>query len=163
MLTEQDRKLKEYLIFFGMRTGAYWLSWTLLSLISAAYISFSITSLSYMMQWDCILNLPFPILFIYFFLTSIGMNTLGFLLSSISTNSKTGYTISYSFLLISFVYQVFLTTPQSILMFYGEGDSFKIFRLMGTLFNYYIGFNYVKIWSDMMFIAGSHFDPLIKA
>lgn len=145
-----------------MKNGAFWLSWWLISLTASLYIASSLTLLSNLARWKAITNIPSPIFFAYIFLSTIGMNTLGFLLSTVSRSTETGFSISYSVLLLSFVFQVFLTNPVSILVFYGEGPLFSTFRFIESIVCFYPGYNYVKLWSDLINISGSHFDPNLK-
>lgn len=78
------------------------------------------------------------------------------LISSISPNSKAGYNIAYSFILVSYVFQGFLTDPASIEFLYADRSDLKLLIWMRYFFEYYVGYNYIKLWSDFYYIAGSH-------
>jgi ABC-2 family transporter protein len=104
MLYEKDKKLKEFMIAYGMKCGSYWLSWIVVSIVMNVYVAVTIVSLAKMVGWEVFKNVPYVLMLNFYMSTSFGMNTLGFFLSSICTSRKSGYTVSYAFLLISFVF-----------------------------------------------------------
>jgi hypothetical protein len=147
MLNEKDRKLKSYMVSAGMQPGAYWLSWTLFAVALNTYITVVITGIcKYGLRIELFENVPIALFLMFFFSCALGQTALGFLLTALCTNKKTGLTVAYAFLLASFVFQVFLTNPNSMLLLFGTQVPVLVFFV--KIFVFYPGFNYVKIWAD---------------
>lgn len=130
-----------------MRPGAYWLSWTLFAVALNTYITVVITCIcKYVITIELFQNVPIGLFLAFFFSCALGQTALGFLLTALCTNKKTGLTVAYAFLLASFVFQVFLTNPNSMLLLFGTQVPVLVFFV--KIFVFYPGFNYVKIWAD---------------
>lgn len=155
ILKEKEKKLKEFLIFSGMKNGSYWLSWISIMIICSFYNTGITIASGYIMKWEVFLNIPIPILFTYFFLSNFSMLSLGLLLVAVSPSSKAGYNIAYTFVLLNFVFQAFLVDPCSMEFIYAERPM-KVLIWMRYIFEYYVGYNYIKLWSDISYISGPH-------
>jgi ABC-type Na+ transport system ATPase subunit NatA len=156
ILNEKDKKLKEYLIFSGMKNVSYWASWMSISISMSLYISISMVTLGTLVGWELFQNIPARYMLGYYFFSSFGMFSLGFLLAALCTNAKSGYSVAYSFLLISFVFQCFLTDPTAMEFLYIKNTRHVVITWMRLIFEYYPGFNYIKIWSDFVYIGDKH-------
>ena len=77
------------------------------------------------------------------------------MISSLVNSGESGQTIAYTVLLISFVFQGFMNDPNSINYFYTDG---LLAQILLTILNFYPGFNYTKIYCDLVFYSGSRFD-----
>lgn len=114
--------------------------------------------MGYLLGWELFKNIPFSLLFVYFFSSNFSMLSLGILLTTLSPNAQAGYTLAYSFVLVSFVFQGFLTDPTVLEFLYAERSNNHIMEWVRFIFEYYVGFNFVKIWSDLVYIGDFHFE-----
>lgn len=93
------------------------------------------------------LNAPLSVLFPFLFMASFVFNSLALLVSSLAQRDKSSYVVAYTFLLVGFVLQVFLANPNSLNAFYRAHWFFTCLR---QVLEFYPGFNYTKIWSDIV-------------
>jgi hypothetical protein len=87
----------------------------------------------------------------------MAMNTIGFMIATICSDSKNGYTTSYGFLLMAVVMELFLTGVNVIYYLYREDHNVFII-LVRKIFALYPPFHYSKIFGDIAFMTNQHFD-----
>lgn len=79
MLTEKDRRLKEQMIAYGMKSTSYWLSWILFTLIMNIYLTLIICiTCRFILQVELFQNTYFWLFCSFFFFSAVGMTSLGF-------------------------------------------------------------------------------------
>ena len=81
---------------------------------------------------------------------------IGFLISSICSDSATGYSVAYGFLLMAIVVEFFLTNNFFIYYLYRDDADFFV-TLMKNLFVSYPAYHYSKIYGDISFKSGKHY------
>ena len=130
----------------------------LMTIIKSLYIATIETSMGYLAGWKLFDNLPPVLIFAWVFFASQAMYALAFLVSSCVSDAKTGYSVAYGLLLISFVFQVFFTDPNAISFLFVDNDQYVAIKWLRRIFSFYPGFNFVHLWSCFVGIAGVHFD-----
>jgi hypothetical protein len=144
-------------MIIGLNNIPFWLSW-LITGIFLAFLSSAIMVLTGIIcQFDVFINCPIPITFMLFFLFNITMQILAFFLSTILKSQKSAYTVSYGFILIGLVMEIFLTNYAIILYLYSK-DLPKWVGIIKFIFELYPPFNFSKAYSDIANKAASHFD-----
>ena len=139
----------------GFSTSNHILSWTIHALFLSLLFSLSNIILIKFLQNILIDNVFIMFWFFYFFITAFSMNVLSILINSVVSTGQASYTVAYGFLLFTFVFQGFLCGPDSINFFYSD---WTLSSILLVFFNFYPGYNYVKIYSDLVFFSGSKFD-----
>ena len=138
---------------------SYISSYLIMSIIFSLYNAITISVLGlHVFKFKLFENLGFELLLLYFLCSNFVFNSLAFLIVAVCAKAETGNSLSYSFLLIAFVFQVFLTDPTAMEFLYIDTPGYEVIKLMRWLFCKYPGFNYVKIWADFVAVSGSHMD-----
>ena len=71
-------------------------------------------------------------------------------------NSKTGYSVSYGFLLLAIVMELFFTSPMLIKYIHQKSDSVYQ-KIVLKLFGIYPAFHYSKIYNDIAESSTKHY------
>jgi ABC-type glutathione transport system ATPase component len=154
-MSEKTKGIKLFMTVSGLPVSVHVLSWTILNITISAYFSFFFYLLAYAAKFRIFMNVPGPLWMGYFFISSFASNSLAMLISSVASKDKTGYSLAYFFLMFSFVFQVFMTNPNSTGVFYRKRWLLQVVR---TIFEFYPGYNYIKIWNDIVHFSGTFFD-----
>jgi hypothetical protein len=105
MLYEKKLYLKQQMLSINLPLTSYLTSYIIMSFFFSLYNSICITSLGlYIFSFKLFTNLSFNLIFWYFFSCNFAFNGLAFLIVALSDKAETGYSLSYSFLLIAFVF-----------------------------------------------------------
>jgi ABC-type Na+ transport system ATPase subunit NatA len=155
LMTEKSKGIKLFMTVAGLPTSVHVLSWAILNIAISIYFSAVCVGLAYLFQFRVFVQVPPSLWYLYFFLTSFASNSLALLISSFASKDKTGFSLAYIFLMFSFVFQVFMTNPNSTSIFYSKQWLLKVLR---RIFEFYPGFNYIKIWNDIIHFSGTYFD-----
>lgn len=78
------------------------------------------------------------------------------MISTICPNTKTGYSVSYGFLLLAIVMELFFTSPMLIKYIHQHSEAFY-HKLVLFLFGIYPAFHYSKIYNDIAESSTKHF------
>lgn len=155
---EKDKGIKLFMISAGMKSGEYWLGWLIINSTLSLYISLSICLICIVLQVRLFLMVPFIYMFCLFFMSTFGMNSIAYLINTLSYSKSLRQASSYGFLLISFFFQIFFSTPNSTNIFYSQNyHSFWIGFLREAL-RWYPGYNYTKLLADYVKVSGNAFD-----
>ena len=155
---EKDKGIKMYLVGAGMKSGAYWTSWHVVNLCLSSFIALSITLTCRLFNVKLFTLIPFELMFLVFFASAFGMNSIGYLINSLCASKELRQAASYGFLLISFFFQIFFSAPNSCNIFYSENFLSAYIKILKIVLVRYPGFNYTKIFADYVHVSGSFFD-----
>ena len=155
---EKDKGIKLFMISAGMKSGEYWLGWLIVNAFLSMYISLSICIICMLLRVRLFVMVPFIYMMVLFFLSTFGMNSIAYLINTLSYSKSLRQASSYGFLLISFFFQIFFSTPNSTNVFYSQNyHSFSISVLRYVL-RWYPGYNYTKLMADYVKVSGNAFD-----
>ena len=154
LIEEKVKGLKLYLTVSGLSTFSYLLAWSIYNFFLAIVFSFLNCIVILWTDAGLVNNVHLLFWFIYFFVCVFVMNVFAIFISSIANNGASGYMYAYGFLLFSFVFQSLLNNPSSMNIFYSGKKVATIFRFF---FEFYPGYNFIKIYSDLVFFSGSYF------
>lgn len=90
------------------------------------------------------------------------MQTLAFWLTSMCSSLSMGYTVSYSFLLISIILEYFLSNPYICYLVYMKNPPFWL-TYVKILFQAVPAYNYSLIFGGIVVKSGRHFDLMTKS
>ena len=155
MMGEKSKGIKLYMTVSGLRPYIGILSWTLYNLMISFYFSAAVCIIALVFGFTFFNNVPFILWFIYFFIIGFAGNLLALFISVIANANKAGFSLAYAFLMFSFVFQVGMTNPNSAHPYY-QSDTFL--RKIRFIYEFYPGFNYIKIWMDLVYFSGVYFD-----
>lgn len=102
----------------GVSTLAHVLSWTVVALVQALFLAGSSFAALYLFQFKFVNNV-FPWFWVlYLFAVGFSTNVFAMLITSVLSPLRSSFLVSYFVLLFGFVFQVFLTNPNTISMFF---------------------------------------------
>lgn len=116
-----------------------------------------ITLLGCLFQFPFFLDTPFLLLLLLFFSFTLSMQFVAMLIAVLSPNQKTGNSVAYGFLLLSWVIQIILS---NVLLQYGlyKQDIASWLVVVRRVLTLYPPFNFCKIWTDISQYSGCHWD-----
>jgi hypothetical protein len=119
----------------GLKSSSFWASWFITGFFLSTVATLMQILIGIICNFEFFINTPFMykcilinrILFIIFFTCSICMIIMAFMLSTIISSQRVGYSISFLFLLVSIILQLFLSEIYIVYMiFYPENMSFWV-------------------------------------
>lgn len=117
-MKEKSTQLKLYLTISGTSTLAHVLSWSLVALIQSLFLSVASFLALLFFRFPLVVNV-FPWFWIfYLFIIGFSTNVFAMLITSLVSPTRNSFIISYFVLLFGFVFQVFLTNPNTISLFF---------------------------------------------
>lgn len=154
IVSEKARGLKLYLTISGFPTLVHLSSWTILNAVLSLYMSLMLFICGHLSGFHIFRKTPAILWISFFFTTSFAINSMCLLINSIAQKNKTGLTFAYSFLMFGFIFQVFMTNPNSVNIIYHQHWFLQYFR---KVIEFYPGYNFAKIYSDIVFFSGTIF------
>ena len=136
-----------------MNRMSWLITCTFYNLISAL----SITIFGLIFQYRYFLDTPFIILLFLFFSLGFAFNSISFLLSIVCKDVKVSNTVTYAFLLLSFVLQLLLSNIILVYQLYGDNVPAWVV-IVKYLLTLYPPFNFAKAFGDIAQFSGNHFD-----
>jgi hypothetical protein len=118
LLKEKSTQLKLYLTISGTSTLSHVLSWSIVAFIQSLFLACTCYLALYIFHFDFINNVFSWLWILYLFLIGFSTNIFALLITSMLTPTRNSFVISYFVLLLGFVFQVFLTNPNTISLFY---------------------------------------------
>ena len=154
VVREKQAKLRKSLLIIGMTNLSFWTSWLLISVILSFAINLIFFALVYSLQWELFRNTPFPIMFVLFFLITIDLQLLAFLMSTILNNVKTAYASAFCFIIVAMVIEFIFTSPFIYQIIFAENINFGviIFKVFLYLFCPY---SFAKAYLEIATIAST--------
>ena len=154
VVREKQSKLRKSLLIIGMTNLSFWTSWLLISIILSLFVNLIFFAFVYILQWELFLNTPFPIMFVLFFLITIDLQLLAFIMSTILNNVKTAYASAFCFIIVAMVIEFIFTSPFIYQIIFAENISFGviIFKVFLYLFCPY---SFAKAYLEIATIASS--------
>ena len=148
LVREKDLRLRTGLAVMGMRPRAYWFSWFLIGLGLNLLSIHVLIGMGYIIGFDFFTKTPYLILIMLFGGFGVAMQFLAFLLSTLIGSLKTAYTISYAFLLLGLVLQLFMTNVYLLYLLYLDLIPGWI-SWVRFLLPFYPPFNFSKAFGDI--------------
>jgi len=145
------------LLIIGLGNCPFWISWLITGLVFAFLSSFVMVLTGLLFQFDVFLKSPYLITFSLFFLFNITMQFMAFFLCTILKSQQSAYTVSYGFILIGLVMEIFLSNYIIIYYLYSIDLPWWV-DIIKIVFGLYPPFNFSKAYSDIAVKAASHFD-----
>ena len=154
VVKEKQTKLRKSLLIIGMTNISFWTSWLLISIIFSLVVNIIFFIFVNILQWELFLNVPFPIMFTLFFLITIDLQLLAFIMSTILTNVKTAYAAAFCFIIVAMVIEFIFTVPFIYQIIYAENINFgvHIFKIFLYLFCPY---SFAKAYLEISTIAST--------
>jgi hypothetical protein len=115
-------------------------------------------ALSYSVGFDMFRNTPWSAFLAMFFTFGFSINSIGFFLAAVSPSIKSGYTVAYSFILLCFVVNGIATVPMASYAFYIKNIHSEVLKIVIKLLEFYPGFEFSKMWTDISSVAADHYD-----
>ena len=156
IIREKDTKLRKSLLIIGLNNTSFWLSWFITGVIFSFIITILLIILGYIFQYQVFMHTPFLINFMLYFLFSISMVIFAFFLSTILKTLKSGYTVSYSFILIGLVMEAVMSDYLVIYSLYNIDLPWWVSPILFIL-NLYPPFNFSKAFDDIATKAAPKF------
>jgi hypothetical protein len=122
---EKEKRLRQGLIVVGVGHFTDYVSWLVICVIYSLIIPCVLIFTSYACSFDVFQNTPFLILFITYFLFTLSMCFLSFLIYTMIDTAKSANTASYAFLLVGIVLQMFLSQYELLYYIYDETNSWS--------------------------------------
>ena len=154
VVREKQAKLRKSLLIIGMTNISFWTSWFLISVILSLVINLIFFAFVYILQWELFINTPFPIMFVLFFLITIDLQLLAFLMSTLLNNVKTAYASAFCFIIVAMVIEFIFTVPFIYQIIFAENVNFgvTIFKVFLYLFCPY---SFAKAYNEIATIAST--------
>ena len=154
VVREKQAKLRKSLLIIGMTNISFWTSWFLISVILSFVINLIFFAFVYILQWELFINTPFPIMFVLFFLITIDLQLLAFLMSTLLNNVKTAYASAFCFIIVAMVIEFIFTVPFIYQIIFAENVNFgvTIFKVFLYLFCPY---SFAKAYNEIATIAST--------
>jgi len=118
ILREKEKRLRMGMSVMGMTHYAYWSSWFINSIIINVIMQLVLIMSGIFLDFDFFVKAPIPISFSILFGFGMSMQAIAYFISTISSDSKGGYTIAYGFLLLAIVMELFLSSGWLIYFLY---------------------------------------------
>lgn len=118
LLKEKSSQLKLYLTISGVGTLSHVLSWSFVALIQSLFLALTSFAALFFFQFKFVNNVFAWFWIFYLFAIGFSTNIFAMLITSVLSPSRNSFIISYFVLLFGFVFQVFLTNPNTISLFY---------------------------------------------
>lgn len=157
IIREKDAKLRKSLLIIGLNNGSFWFSWFVTAIIFCFLTTILLIITGLIFGYQVFYHTPFFINFFLYFFFSLSMVLLAFFLSTILKTLKSGYTVSYSFILIGLVIQAVLSDYLVIYSLYNV-DLPGWIRIIIFILNLYPPFNFSKAFDDIATKAAPRFD-----
>lgn len=157
IVSEKEKRLRQYLNIVGVSHKSYWISWALTSVIFSLLMALSLTLFGIIFTFHLFLDTPFFLLYIVFFVFTLSMQFVSYFIAILVPTLKLSNTVSYSFLLFAWVIEMLLSNVSLIYQLYNDDNATWViwFRRFLTL---YPPFNFSKVYGDISQKSGYHFD-----
>lgn len=157
MVREKDLNLRKSLIIIGLNDCSFWLSWIISGVIFSIIMTSLFILISWLLQYQFIINTDISIIFILFFLFTVSMVFFAILLSTLISRMKMAYTVSYSIFLVGMVMEVIFRDADIVYALYTKKLPTWI-KVVLVLLQLYPPFNFSKAFDDIALVASSRYD-----
>eukprot|EP00357_Protocruzia_adherens_P001361 CAMPEP_0115019368 /NCGR_PEP_ID=MMETSP0216-20121206/29400_1 /TAXON_ID=223996 /ORGANISM="Protocruzia adherens, Strain Boccale" /LENGTH=942 /DNA_ID=CAMNT_0002390821 /DNA_START=13 /DNA_END=2841 /DNA_ORIENTATION=- len=157
MVREKEMRLRQGLTVMGMTQTAYWLSWACTAICWALVVSVVLILSGMACEFDFFLKTPFMILLALFFFFALAMLMFAFFMVTLIATLKAAYTMSYAFILLGLVLQIFLSKA-AIVQFLYVASLPRWVTVVRTILSFYPPFNFSKIFGDISIKSSNHWD-----
>ena len=154
VVREKQTKLRKSLLIIGMTNLSFWTSWLLISVIFSFVLNLLFFALVYALQWELFFNTPFPIMFGLFFLVTVDLQLIAFIMSTILTNVKTAYASAFCFIIAAIVINFIFLNPFIYQTIYAEGVGVAANLYKGVLL-LFCPYSFSKAYLEIATIAST--------
>lgn len=152
MVSEKVRGIKLHLKLAGLTTTVNLLSWILFYALTSAYCSLSIYVSGRLCGFPIFSNVPASFWLFFLSVSAFSTASLASLVSALAPSDKSGFLVAHLFLMGGLVFQLFMGNVGAVSIIYHQKPLFKVLR---SVLEFYPGFNYSKIFADLVHFAGS--------
>ena len=154
VVREKQSKLRKSLLIIGMTNLSFWTSWILISIILSITINLIFFGLVYSLQWELFINTPFPIMFILFFLITLDLQFIAFIMSTILSNVKTAYASAFCFIIVAMVIEFVFSNAFIYQTIYDQDAGIEV--ILYKIFLYlFCPYSFAKAFLEIARIASS--------
>ena len=154
VVREKQTKLRKSLLIIGMTNLSFWTSWLIISIIFSFFLILLFFAVVYALRWELFVNTPFPIMFGLFFIITIDLQLIAFIMSTLIKNVKTAYASAFCFIIVAMVINFIFLNPfiYQTLFTEGVGVGTKIFKVFLYIFCPY---SFSKAYLEIASIAST--------
>ena len=159
IVREKELKLRKSLLIIGLTNSAFWSSWMIVITLFSFVLTLIFMTCCYTMGWELFYNTPFPIEFMLFFIFTLDLQYMAFLMCTIVNSVKTAYASAFCLILITGVTEGIFMFPFMYEILYKEDIEWTgyIFRIFLNLFCPY---SHAKIYLEIATIASTNLDAV---
>ena len=157
VVKEKQTKLRKSLLIIGMTNLSFWTSWLLIAIILSIGLNLLFFALVYALQWELFINTPFPIMFTLFFLITIDLQLIAFIMSTILNNVKTAYASAFGFIIAAMVIEFVFTNPLIYQTIFAEEVGVEVYLYKVFLY-LFCPYSFAKAYLEIASIASSKLD-----
>ena len=154
VVREKQSKLRKSLLIIGMTNLSFWTSWLIISVVFSFVLILLFFALVYALRWELFINTPFPIMFGLFFIITIDLQLIAFIMSTILTNVKTAYASAFCFIIVAMVINFIFLNPFIYQTIYAEGVGFAA-NLYKAVLLLFCPYSFSKAYLEIASIAST--------
>ena len=154
VVREKQSKLRKSLLIIGMTNLSFWTSWLIISVVFSFVLILLFFALVYALRWELFVNTPFPIMFGLFFIITIDLQLIAFIMSTILTNVKTAYASAFCFIIVAMVINFIFLNPFIYQTIYAEGVGFAA-NLYKAVLLLFCPYSFSKAYLEIASIAST--------
>lgn len=154
MVSEKARGLKLHLRLAGLTTPVHVASWALLYTLAALYCAVATYASGRLCGFAMFANVPATFWLFFLAASAFATASLASLVAALAPAGKSGFLAAHLVLMAGLVFQLFLGNPGAVAVLYHPRPAFRALR---ALLEFYPGFNYSKVFADLVHFAGSTF------
>jgi hypothetical protein len=144
IVAEKESKLHLCMRTMGLKDSTYWISWLLASTITNIISSLLVTVTGTIVRLDFFVRTNFLVIFTLFFLFSMSLVPLAFLIASLVSKTRTATVIGFVIFAIGLILQLIFTNVSIHLLYTTYAPP-----IFAQLFNLFTPYNYAKIFADV--------------
>ena len=154
VVREKQSKLRKSLLIIGMTNLSFWTSWLIISIVFSFVLMLLFFAVVYALRWELFVNTPFPIMFGLFFIITIDLQLIAFIMSTIITNVKTAYASAFCFIIVAMVINFIFLNPFIYQTIYAEGVGVAA-NIYKTVLYLFCPYSFSKAYLEIASIAST--------
>jgi hypothetical protein len=109
-------------------------------------------------QYNFFQKTPYIVMFVFLFTFGMSVQSIGYFICCVCVRTRGwGETVSYGFILLAIVMEMFLTSPMLIKYLRQGGGDNTYATFLHQIFSLYPAFHYSKIYNDIAEVSNKHF------
>ena len=154
VVREKQSKLRKSLLIIGMTNLSFWTSWLIISIVFSFVLMLLFFAVVYALRWELFVNTPFPIMFGLFFIITIDLQLIAFIMSTLITNVKTAYASAFCFIIVAMVINFIFLNPFIYQTIYAEGVGVAA-NIYKTVLYLFCPYSFSKAYLEIASIAST--------